>query len=74
MKVNCVISIRYDDAEIAHKILQSLSVDDVDFVKSQIKNNTLEATITATSVSSLLHTIDDYLSCLSLAEKIVYAK
>ncbi|MCK5459103.1 MAG: hypothetical protein KAI20_04370 [Thermoplasmatales archaeon] len=71
MKISCNLNIEYDDSKKAEKILRSIKVDDFDFVKSKIHNKSLEATITSKSVSSLLHTLDDYLSCLSVAEKIV---
>jgi hypothetical protein len=61
----------YVDCAHAKKILQSINVDDFDFVKSKVKNNRLEAEIKSKSISSLIHTLDDYLSCLSVAEKIV---
>lgn len=71
MNISCVLTIKYDDAEKAKKILQSIKVDDVDFVKSNVKDHTLQATINASSVNSILHSLDDYLSCVSIAEKIV---
>ena len=43
----------------------------VDFVSSKINGKKLEAEIMATSVSSLLHTLDDYLACVSVAIKVV---
>ena len=74
MKISCDICIEYDDAKKAEKILRSIKVDDFDFVTSKVHNKSLEATIKSKSVSSLLHTLDDYLSCLSIAEKIVDKK
>jgi hypothetical protein len=71
MKISCTLVIEYDDAKKANKILQSIQVDDFDFVKSNVKENKLEAIIDASSVNSILHTLDDYLSCISIAEKIV---
>ncbi len=71
MKISCNLNIEYDDSEKAKKILRSITVDDFDFVTSEVHNKSLDATIKSKSVSSLLHTLDDYLSCLSVAEKIV---
>ena len=71
MKILCNLYIECDTSEKADKILRSINVDDFDFVTSKIQNKRLEATIKSKSVSSLLHTLDDYLSCLSVAEKIV---
>ena len=71
MRISCNLSIEYNDSEKAEKILRSIKVDDFDFVTSKVHNNCLKATIKSKSVSSLLHTLDDYLSCISVAEKIV---
>lgn len=71
MKVSCELVLDFKDEETAEKILQSIKVDDFDFVSSQISGKTLKSTIESKSVSSLLHTLDDYLACLSVAEKIV---
>ena len=71
MKVDCIIEMRYNDKKTAENILKSVKVDDYNFVDSQLKDNTIVAQISADSIPSLLHTLDDYLSCLSIAEKIV---
>jgi len=71
MDVSCKVNIEFEDSEKAKTVLKSIKVDDFDFVSSNIKNNKLEATIKAKSISSLIHTLDDYLACISVAIKIV---
>jgi tRNA threonylcarbamoyladenosine modification (KEOPS) complex Pcc1 subunit len=71
MNVSCDITIEFDDAEKAKTVLKSVEVDNFDFLKSKIKGKKLEAKINANSVSSLLHTLDDYLACVSIAMKVV---
>jgi len=71
MKAECEVVIEYDDAEKANTVLKSIRVDDFGFVKSKINGKKLEAHIKTNSVSSLLHTLDDYLSCVSVAMKVV---
>lgn len=71
MKVNCKLTMDFDDEKSVKTILKSVQVDDFDFVKSKINKNRLEAEISSDSVSSLLHTLDDYLACVSVAVKIV---
>ena len=71
MKVSCHLTIDCKTPKNAKKVLGSIKVDDFDFVKSTVKGNILEATIESSSVSSLLHTLDDYLACVSVAESIV---
>jgi tRNA threonylcarbamoyladenosine modification (KEOPS) complex Pcc1 subunit len=71
MKIKCKVFIEYDDVEKANTVLKSIRVDDFSFVKSKIDGKILEANIESNSVSSLLHTLDDYLACVSVAEKIL---
>ena len=71
MKVKCSLTIDFDDVKKAETVLRSVQVDDLDFVKSKINKKQLEAVIESDSVSSLLHTLDDYLSCVSVAMKIL---
>ena len=71
MKAECEIFLCDGSNKKAKQILESVKVDDFDFVESKIKNNCLNAKIKSKNISSLLHTIDDYLSCISVAEDIV---
>lgn len=71
MDVSCDIKIEFDDVEKARTVLKSIKVDDFDFVNSKINNNILEAVVKSKSISSLIHTLDDYLACISVAMKIV---
>jgi len=74
MKVKCSLTIDFDDVKKAETVLRSVQVDDLDFVKSKINKKQLEAVIESDSVSSLLHTLDDYLACVSVAEKVISKK
>lgn len=71
MKVSCKLEIDFNSTEKAENVFKSIKVDDFNFVSSQVISKKLEAKIEANSISSLLHTIDDYLACISVAEKIV---
>ena len=71
MDVSCNIKIKFDSPDDVKTVLKSIQVDDLDFVKSKINGNELEAEIKSKSVSSLLHTLDDYLACVSVAMKVV---
>ena len=71
MKGSCNLIIEYGNSKKAEKVLRSIKVDDFDFVKSNLNGGRLEVLIKSKSVSSLIHTLDDYLSCLSVAEKII---
>ena len=71
MKAVCDITIEFDDTEKVKTVMKSIEVDNLDFAKSKIKGKKLETHIESKSVSSLLHTLDDFLACISVAEKIV---
>jgi hypothetical protein len=71
MKVTCNLQFHYDDPKKAEKVIRSLKVDDLDFVDSKVTGDLLEVVIESRSLSSLIHTLDDYLACLSVAEKII---
>ena len=71
MDVACEIVIEFEDTEKVKTVLKSIEVDNFDFVNSKVNGKKLEATIKASSVSSLLHTLDDYLACVSVAMKVV---
>ncbi len=71
MKSKCKIEISLKTKKEAERIIKSVKVDDQGFVKSKIKDKTLIAEIDSDSIESLLHTVDDYLSCVSVAEKII---
>ena len=71
MKAYCNILIDFDDAEKLKTIIKSIEIDDFYYVKSQVIDKRLEANIESKSISSLIHTLDDYLACISVAEKVV---
>ena len=71
MNVTCEMCIEYNDEKKVKTVLRSIEVDNLDFVRSRADGKHLVARIEATSVSSLLHTLDDYLACVSVAEKVL---
>ena len=74
MKIICDISIFYKDHDEARTILKSVEVDNMNFVDSHLVGKSIETRIENISISSILHTIDDYLSCISVAEKVIDKK
>jgi len=71
MKAKCKLEIDFESENAVKKIVKSVSVDDFDFVKTKISGKKLVAEINSKSVPSLLHTLDDYLACVTVASKIV---
>ena len=71
MKAFCTVTLEFDTEEKAKKVHRSIQADDQGFVTSTVKGRILEAVVESKSVSSLLHTLDDYLACVSIADDIV---
>ena len=71
MKIKCKMLFEYKNKKNAENIAKSIKVDNYIFVKTEAKENKIISEIESKSISSMLHTIDDYLSCVSVAEKIV---
>ena len=71
MKASCDVIIEYDTEEKAHVVLQAIEVDNMDFVTCTLQKTQLHAHIESKSVSSLLHTLDDYLACVTVADRVV---
>ncbi|KYK20648.1 hypothetical protein AYK25_08735 [Thermoplasmatales archaeon SM1-50] len=71
MKAICRLTLEFKDAQEAKKVQRSIQADDQGFVTSTLKGKTLEAIIESKSVFSLLHTLDDYFACVSIADEIV---
>ncbi len=71
MKASCEIVIEFGNKKNVENVLKSIEVDNFDFVKAKVNGKKLETSIKSDSISSLLHTIDDYLACVSVAGKIV---
>jgi hypothetical protein len=71
MKALCTVTLEFESVEKAKKVLCSIQTDDQGFVASRVKGKTLEAVVESSSVASLLHTLDDYLTCVSVAAEIM---
>ena len=74
MKITCNVKIEYKDIKEADKILKSIEVDNLDYIRSERKGKVINTDIKSNSISSIIHTIDDYLACVSIAEKIIKKK
>jgi hypothetical protein len=71
MKINCEVIIKCEGERKINDIMKSVDVDNYNFVKTKKKGNSLIAEIDSTSISSMIHTLDDYLACITVAKKIV---
>ena len=71
MKIQCTLNFQYQNQTEADYVVNAVKVDNYNFVKTEVKNNKIVSNIESKTISSLIHTLDDYLSCMSLAERVV---
>lgn len=74
MKVTCKLEFDYGSEEKAKAVLKAVEVDNYEFVKTIFEGNKLLSTVESDSIPSLIHTLDDYLACVSIAERVVNGK
>lgn len=73
-KVRCSLHLDFPSREEAEKVHRSVELDNQGYVSTRIEGKVVVAEIEASSLNSLLHTLDDFLACASIAEKIVVKK
>ena len=69
MEISCILEIECGTARKAKIINEALKVDNEGYVESVVKGSVIKARTKAQNLLSLLHTINDFLSCLSLAQE-----
>jgi tRNA threonylcarbamoyladenosine modification (KEOPS) complex Pcc1 subunit len=73
-KVRCSLRLGFSSEAEARKILDAVELDNQGYVDTKVDGSSILADIKATSLNSLLHTLDDFLSCTSVAEKVISKK
>lgn len=71
MKVSCKLEFEYGSEDEAMAVLKAVEVDNEEFVKTTLEGKRIFSVVDSESISSLIHTLDDYLACVSVAEKVV---
>ena len=71
VKVHSRLEFPYRSKAQAETIARSLRVDDASYITTTVDGRTLVAEAEADSFLSLLLTLDDYLACVSVAEKVL---
>lgn len=74
MKISCTMEFNYDSADEAQAVAKAVEVDNEGFVHTVVEGKRITSTAESESISSLLHTLDDFLSCVSVAERVVNGK
>ena len=69
MKSTCTLELEFPDEKTARNIAKALELDNAGYIETRVEGNILYATTTADNVMSLRNTLDDYLACISVAQK-----
>ena len=69
MKIKCKIELSYGSAKEAKAIARAVSVDDYQYVKTSVSGNKITAEMESDDAKILMNTADDYLACVSVAER-----
>ncbi len=73
-RVRCRLTLEFDSSESAQKVQKSVEMDNLGYLESRVEGSRIVADVRAESIKSLLHTLDDFLACTSVASKIVSKK
>lgn len=71
MKCECEFSLEFEDEDKAKKILESVRLDNGEWIAARLDGRRIVCHASSESVGGLLHTAEDFLSCVSLAEKMM---
>jgi hypothetical protein len=69
MKTTARLTLTFADAAEARAIAAAVALDDSGYIRTALRGRTLVAAASADGPMSLLHTLDDYLACVSVAER-----
>ena len=69
MKSLCTLEIELPDQETAKNIAKALELDNAGYIETRVEGNTIFAKAEAEDIMALRNTIDDYLACLTIAQK-----
>lgn len=71
MKINGSLTLKYKSDESASLIYDSLEVDNENYVKGSLNEDTINYNISSESLGSFLSTIDDLIASEIVSEKII---
>jgi hypothetical protein len=71
MSVECRIEVELPDEERAVEVARSISLDNGEYVTAVVTGRTIVMTAVASSTASMLHTVEDLLACLKVAESVI---
>ena len=73
-RVRCTLTLEFESKDDAEKVHRSVELDNFGYLESTVRENLIIADMEADSLKSLLHTLEDFLTCTSVASRIVSKK
>ncbi|HUL39039.1 MAG TPA: KEOPS complex subunit Pcc1 [Methanomassiliicoccales archaeon] len=71
MRVECRIEIEYGSEAQARNVASSISLDNGKYAQTEVVGKRLLITSSAPSAPSMLHTLEDLMACLKVADQVV---
>lgn len=71
MKIKGKLQLKYKNSKIVETVYESLEVDNIGFLDSKLKNDTIEYNLDNNSLESFLSTADDLIASEIVVEKIL---
>ena len=71
MQVECRIEIEYESEAQAMNVARSISLDNGKYAQTEVLGKRLLITSSAPSAPSMLHTLEDLMACLKVADQVV---
>lgn len=72
--VECSLSIGFPSPEYAEAVHRAVEVDNDGYLEAEVLGKDIVVRMRAHSLKSLLHTLDDFLACVAVADKVVSEK
>ncbi|MBC7080649.1 MAG: hypothetical protein H5T44_00115 [Thermoplasmatales archaeon] len=70
MKVKCELRIEFKSEEEAKCINDAIKIDNEGYISTRVRGKFIEAEIEADEIMSIVHTLEDFFSCLKEAMEI----
>lgn len=71
MQVECRIELEYESEAQARNVANSISLDNDKYAYAEVHGRKLIISSSAASAPSMLHTLEDLMACLKVADQVV---
>jgi hypothetical protein len=71
VRVECRIELEYESGRQARNVASAISLDNGEYASTEVVGRRLIITSTAPTAPSMLHTIEDLMACLKVADQVV---